>query len=232
MWNENEVSWYDTGPIVWPCPLTTPMTLTLELKFQGQSLKNLYLRNRTTDWHGTKRMWVIHSWPWYWLVWPWWAGLMYRIVTGVTSDVGVPSTYLVRKACPCPFKLHWPASGSFGLYNALTSYFFFWGYVIKRQSIDHYGNERKHWLLNSLLEFWTEINISAMCSLWGHPVTYFCYSTVKFSPHTSKKYNTNCQFRTLNDHVFYAKMCLLIGFPLSIQFNFSTIHLMLSALFQ
>ena len=34
MWNEKEVSWYDTGPIVWPCPLTTPMTLTLE--FQGQ----------------------------------------------------------------------------------------------------------------------------------------------------------------------------------------------------
>ena len=42
-----------------------------------------------------KRMWVIHSWPWYWLVWPWWAGRMYRIVTGVTSDVGVSSTYLV-----------------------------------------------------------------------------------------------------------------------------------------
>ena len=34
-----QMSWYDTGPIVWPCPLTTPMTLTLELKFQGQSLK-------------------------------------------------------------------------------------------------------------------------------------------------------------------------------------------------
>ena len=45
--------------------------------------------------HGTKRIWVIHSWPWYWLAWPWWGGWMYRIVTGVTSDVGVPSTYLV-----------------------------------------------------------------------------------------------------------------------------------------
>ena len=30
-----------------------------------------------------------------WLVWPWWGGQMYWIVTGVTSDVGVPSTYLV-----------------------------------------------------------------------------------------------------------------------------------------
>ena len=37
MWNEKEVSQYDTGTIVWPCLLTTPMTLTLE--FHGQSLK-------------------------------------------------------------------------------------------------------------------------------------------------------------------------------------------------
>ena len=93
MWNEKEVSWYDTGPTVRHCLLTTPMTLTLE--FQGQSLKLLYLRNGAADWHGMKRMWVIHSWPWYWLVWPWWGGRMYWIVNGVTSDVGVPSTYLV-----------------------------------------------------------------------------------------------------------------------------------------
>ena len=93
MWNEKEVSWYDTGPTVWHCPFTTPMTLTLE--FQGQSLKLLYLRNGVADWHGTKRMWVINSWPWCWLVWPWCGGRMYRIVNGVTSDVGVPSTYLV-----------------------------------------------------------------------------------------------------------------------------------------
>ena len=53
-----------------------------------------YLRNGMADWNGTKMMWVIHSWPWYWLVWPWWGGQMYRIVTGVTSDVDVPSTYL------------------------------------------------------------------------------------------------------------------------------------------
>ena len=35
------------------------------------------------------------SHPWYWLVWPWWGVRMYRIVTGVTADVRVPSTYLV-----------------------------------------------------------------------------------------------------------------------------------------
>ena len=29
------------------------------------------------------------------LVWPWWGGWMYWIVTGVTSDISMPSTYLV-----------------------------------------------------------------------------------------------------------------------------------------
>ena len=64
-----------------------------------------------------KRMWVIHSWPWYWLVWPWWGGRMHWTVTGVTSDVGVPSTYLVLLCvhimiyleCCWPFKW-WPSS--------------------------------------------------------------------------------------------------------------------------
>ena len=97
MLNEKEVSWYHTGPIVRSCPLTTPVTLTSELKFQvhGQSLKQRNLRNGAADRHRMKKMWVIHLWPWYWLVWPWWDGRMYRIMTGVTSDVGVPSTYLV-----------------------------------------------------------------------------------------------------------------------------------------
>ena len=40
------------------------MTLTLE--FQGQNLKKPYLWYGTADWHGTERMYVIHSWPWYW----------------------------------------------------------------------------------------------------------------------------------------------------------------------
>ena len=33
---------------------------------------------------------------------PWWDGWMYRILTGVTSDVGVLSTYLVFPGCHCP----------------------------------------------------------------------------------------------------------------------------------
>ena len=59
-----------------------------------------------TNWHDMKRMWVIYSWPWCWLVWPWWGGRMYQIVTGVTSDIGVPSTYLVC-LCLCLETLQW-----------------------------------------------------------------------------------------------------------------------------
>ena len=39
MWNEKEMHRLDTGYNMWPWPLTSLMTLTLELKFQGQSLK-------------------------------------------------------------------------------------------------------------------------------------------------------------------------------------------------
>ena len=52
-------------------------------------------------------MWVIHSWPWYWLVWPWWGARMYQIVKGVTLDIGVPSTYLDLHICitkPCELR--------------------------------------------------------------------------------------------------------------------------------
>ena len=88
MWNEKEVSWCDSGQIVWPCPLTTPITLGVSKSEPEIALSQ--------EWGGRLTMSekdVSH--PWYWLVWPWWGGRMYRIVTGVTSDVGVPSTYLV-----------------------------------------------------------------------------------------------------------------------------------------
>ena len=56
---------------------------------------NSFISGMGADLQWPKRMWVIHSWPWYWLVWPWWGRRMYRVMTGVTSDVGMPSTYLV-----------------------------------------------------------------------------------------------------------------------------------------
>ena len=70
----------------------------------------------------TKRMRVIHSWPWYWLMWPWWGGRMYRIVTGVTSDVGVPSTYLVVIVSITMNKtveLSWPQHIWYGLLSVI-----------------------------------------------------------------------------------------------------------------
>ena len=124
MWNEKEIHRLDTGYNMWPWPLTSLITLTLDVSrsnFEIALFQELLvwlmlnenevswydtgltlpfdhtheLRNGTADWHKTKRMWAIHSRPCYWLVWPRWGGQMYRIVTGVTSDVGMPSTYLV-----------------------------------------------------------------------------------------------------------------------------------------
>ena len=46
--------------------------------------------------------WFTDGYMWHWgrnLVWPWWGERMYWIVTRVTSDVGVPSTYLVSWPC-------------------------------------------------------------------------------------------------------------------------------------
>ena len=76
---------------LWPHPWPWPWSWNLKVKVWNSYISGMGTANS----HGMKRMWVIHSWPWYWLVWPWWGGQMSRIVTGVTSDVGVPSTYLV-----------------------------------------------------------------------------------------------------------------------------------------
>ena len=46
------VSRYDVGPTMWP------WALTLTLDFQGQILEKPYPRNRRTDWHGTKGIWI------------------------------------------------------------------------------------------------------------------------------------------------------------------------------
>ena len=64
MWNEKKENQVDTGSTVWPCTLTTPITLTLI--FQGQILEQPYFRNARADWHGTKGMLLDHSLPWRW----------------------------------------------------------------------------------------------------------------------------------------------------------------------
>ena len=100
MWNEKEVHELDTGWIMWPWHLISPMTLTWDVLRSNFKILGSCIRVRVRVWNRLisgmwmKLMWVDHSWQW---VWPWWGGWMYRIVTGVTSDVCVPSTYLVWK---------------------------------------------------------------------------------------------------------------------------------------
>ena len=90
-WKGCEFIWY------WPDCMTLPFDSTHDLDLGVSRLEAEIALSQ--EWGGqlkmNEKMWVIHSWPWYWLVWPWWGGRMYRIVTGVTSDVGVPLTYLV-----------------------------------------------------------------------------------------------------------------------------------------
>ena len=90
-WKGSDLMWY------WANCMTLPFDHThdLDLGVSRSESEIALCQEWAAYWQWTKRMRVIHSWPWYWLVWPWWGGRMYRIVTGVTSDIGVPSTYLV-----------------------------------------------------------------------------------------------------------------------------------------
>ena len=107
MWYKKRANQLDTGLTVWSYPLTTPMTLTL--LFPGQSFFVLIffvlffcccccvffcsffffgggcwlIWNERNLSQSFMTMTVTYGW------------CMYSMVTGVTSDVGVPSTYLV-----------------------------------------------------------------------------------------------------------------------------------------
>ena len=63
---------------IWPSPLISPMSLTLNSP--GQILKLSYFKNSWSDWLGTKAIWndkmfdhfydfepLRHSWPWHWI---------------------------------------------------------------------------------------------------------------------------------------------------------------------
>ena len=98
-WKRCELIWYLADCMydlsIWPHSWPWPWSWNFKVRVWNSFISGLV---RPIDME-RKRMWVIHSWPWYWLVWPWWGGRMYRIVTGVISDVGVPSTYLVIIPC-------------------------------------------------------------------------------------------------------------------------------------
>ena len=71
--NENQTYRLNFWPNMWPPGLTLAMNLTLN--FQGQIWNLLYLNRKLV-----RR-----------------SGVNYQIATGVTSDVGVPSTYLIER---------------------------------------------------------------------------------------------------------------------------------------
>ena len=101
---------------IWPLGLTLNMTITLN--FQGEIWIFIYLNQNWPDCHETKskhidlnsrpQIWpmgltlamtlIFEFWRSYVILTIWWprSGVrIYQIVTGVTSDVGVPSTHLV-----------------------------------------------------------------------------------------------------------------------------------------
>ena len=106
-------------------PLGLTLAMTLTLNFQGQILNLLYLTQKWSDCHETKSKHIdwtqglkcdhgVWHWPWPWLEFSRSnmefaisqskvirrSGVrIYKIVTGVTSDVGVPSTHLVCFKC-------------------------------------------------------------------------------------------------------------------------------------
>ena len=114
--NKKKTHRLNSRPQMWPSGLTLAMTLTLN--FQGQIWNLLYLSQKWCDWHKTKSKHIdLNSRPQMWpmgltlamtlifefsrsyviltISWPKSGVRIYQIVTGVTSDVGVPSTHLV-----------------------------------------------------------------------------------------------------------------------------------------
>ena len=93
MWNEKEVNKYDTGPTVcfafWPHPWLWPWSFKVAV---WNSLICGMWRPIDMERKGCESSIHDHDIT---FVWPCWGGWMYRIVTKVISDVGVPSTYLV-----------------------------------------------------------------------------------------------------------------------------------------
>ena len=115
--NEKQTHRLNSRPQVWPSDLTLAMTLTLN--FQGQLWNLLYLKQKWSDCHETKSKHIsLNFRPQMWpmsltlamtlifefsrsnvILTIWWprSGVrIYQIMTGLTSDVGIPSTRLVN----------------------------------------------------------------------------------------------------------------------------------------
>ena len=89
---------------VWPWPWPWPWIFKI-IAIPGcitarasQVLKQPYLRNRRANWQWTKMVSYMTMTVTFW--WSNWGVKIYLIITGVTSDVGLPSTRLVSKRGP------------------------------------------------------------------------------------------------------------------------------------
>ena len=133
-WDEKQTYRLISRPQMWPSDLTWAMTLTLNL--YGQIWNLLYLNQKWSYWHKTKSKHIdLNSRPQMWpmgltlvmtlifefsrsylILTIWWprSGVrIYQIVTGVTSDVGMPSTHLV--------KIWWKSQLVVILFSTITS---------------------------------------------------------------------------------------------------------------
>ena len=91
-WKGSKLRWY------W---MTLPFDHTHDLGLGvSGSVWNSFISGMGRPIDMERKGWVNHTWPSYWLVWPGWGGRMYQIVTGVISDVWVPSTYSVGQSDP------------------------------------------------------------------------------------------------------------------------------------
>ena len=125
--NEKQTHRLNSWPLKWPSDLTLAVTLTLN--FQGEIWIFIYLNQNWPDCHETKskhidlnsrpQIWpmgltlamtlIFEFWRSYVILTIWWprSGVgIYQIVTGVTSDVGVPSTHLVWKLLSSFYSLY------------------------------------------------------------------------------------------------------------------------------
>ena len=94
MWNEKEANHLYTGWTIWSLPFDRTHDLNPEVSRSKFEIISFQEWEGLLTWHeiDVSQSFMTMSVT---FVWPWWSGWIYRIVTGVTSDVGMPSTYLV-----------------------------------------------------------------------------------------------------------------------------------------
>ena len=94
-WQRGELIWYWADCMTLPFDHTHDLDLGVEI---SRSESEIALSQECDGWLTWNEKDVSHPFMTMILTsvhWPWWGGRMYRIVTGVTSDACMPSTYIV-----------------------------------------------------------------------------------------------------------------------------------------